>query len=205
MKRSLLVSIFALLLSAVMLIGCSKQDPNAPDGYKTASNDNVDYTLFVPEDWVVDTDEKDIVISARVSEQDRSNITMMSYDVTDDYIGKTDDEGNEISPVTLYWADYTDELAKTFDNDDEGNSTFKLETDGSNSHFMGKDADGKDVPAYTYVYTGKIGGVELKFMQVISYDKTMGTFYFLTFTAPADRYDAHIETVEELLTHIVFD
>lgn len=201
MKRSLFVSMTALLLAMLMLVGCSKQDPNAPDGYQVASNDKVSYTLFVPNDWVVDTEENSLVMSARVSAQESANISMMSYD-NSSYPAETTAEGEEVSPVTRYWADNLDALSKLFDNDAEGNSTFKLETDGKTT-LMGKTAAGKNVPAYAYVYTGTLGGVELKYMQVIACHKDV--FYFLTFTASTTVYDQHIEKVEELLTYIVFD
>lgn len=201
MKKTLFVPITALLISALMLGGCAKQDPNAPEGYQTASNDKVSYTLFVPEDWAVDTDENSLVVSARVSNEESANITMMQYD-NNNYPAETTEDGKEVSPVVRYWADNKDDLAKLFDNDAEGKSTFKLETDGKTT-LMGKTAKGANVPAYAYVYTGTVGGVELKYMQVIACHND--AFYFLTFTASPERYDEFADDVEELLTYIVFD
>lgn len=201
MKKTILGSITALMLAALMLVGCSEQDLNAPEGYKTATNDKVDYTLFVPEDWVVDTEADSLITSARVNAQESANITMMVYD-NSSYPAETTADGKEVSPVVRYWADNLDDLTRLFDLDTEGNSTFKLETDGKTT-LMGKTAKGANVSAYSYVYTGTLGGVELKYMQVIACHED--SFYFLTYTAPASRYDEFVGEVEELLTYIVFD
>lgn len=204
MKKSSLLAFTSLLLSALLLLGgCSNTpDPNAPEGYQTASNDKVSYTLFVPTDWVVDTDEDSLMTEARVSAQDTANITMMAYDATSQYLGQTDEEGKVISPVTLYWADNLENLQKLFDNDAEGNSTFKLESDGQTT-LMGKTAKGENVPAYSYVYTATLGGVELKYMQVIACYKD--SFYFFTYTASAERYSEYADQVNAILGYIVFD
>lgn len=202
MKKSTLLSLAALLLSGLMLLsGCSKQDPNAPEGYQTASNDNVDYSLFVPSNWIVDTADNSLVTTAHVTEYENTNISMMVYE-NNNYAAETTAEGEEISPVVRYWADNLSALTDLFDKDAEGNTTFKLETDGA-STLMGKTADGANVAAFSYVYTGTIGGVELKYMQVIACHNN--SFYFFTYTASADRYDEYIDAVNEILGYIVFD
>lgn len=201
MKKTLILSLSALVLSALMLVGCSEQDLDAPEGYQTASNDKVDYALFVPEDWVVDTDADSLIVSARVSAAENTNITMMSYE-NNTYSAETTADGQEVSPVVRYWADNLDELTGLFDLDADGNSTFKLETNGKTT-LMGKTAEESNVPAFAYVYTGSVGGVELKYMQVIACHKD--SFYFLTFTSSPARYDEFVGQVEELLTYIVFD
>lgn len=201
MMKKILLPLLSLALSALMLVGCSEQDPNAPEGYKTASNDKVDYSLFVPENWVVDTEADSLITAAHVSEYEATNITMMSYD-NDRYAAETNADGEEVSPVVRYWADNLDSLTKLFDVDEEGNTTFSLVSDGQTA-LMGKTADGTNVPAYSYVYTGKIGGMELKYMQVIACRQN--TFYFFTYTAAAERYDEFIDQVNDLLGNIVFD
>lgn len=202
MKKSPLLSLAAFLLSGLMLLSsCSEQDPLAPDGYQTASNDNVDYSLFVPENWIVDTADNSLVTAARATEYENANISMMVYD-NDSYAAETTAEGEEVSLVLRYWADNLTALSNLFDKDAEGNSTFKLETDGART-LMGKTADGKDVGAFSYVYTGTIGGVELKYMQVLACHNNC--FYFFTYTANAASYDEYIETVNEILGYIVLD
>ncbi len=202
MKKFLSAPITALILSVVLLIsGCSEQDPNAPNGYKTASNEKVDYTLFVPNDWVVDTDDNSLMTSAHVSEYESSNITMIAY-TNDSYASETAEDGSEISPVLRYWSDYQNSLLRLFDQDADGNSTYKLETDAETT-LMGKTASGANIPAYRYVYTAELGGTSLKYMQVIANHN--GNFYLFTFTAAAERYDEYAEEVEELLTYIVFN
>lgn len=199
MKKRILLPISAALLAALMLVGCSKQDPNAPDGYQIASNDKVDYTLFVPNDWTVDTDSDSLMTAARASEQESANITMMEYD-NSEYAIETAEDGKIVSPVPTYWEDKLDDLKKLFDVDEEGNSTFKLES--SETSLIGS----SKLAAYTYIYTGTIDGLELKYMQVIAYrggDKD--SFCFFTYTAPASRYDEYVDDVKGILENIVFD
>lgn len=198
MKKTILLPLSAALLATLMLVGCAKQDPNAPDGYQVASNDKVAYTLFVPNDWTVDTDSGSMMTAARASEQESANITMMEYD-NSEYAIEHSEDGKLISPVPTYWEDKLDDLTKLFDKDEEGNSTFKLES--SETSLIGS----SKLAAYTYIYTGKIDGIELKYMQVIAYREGKDCFCFFTYTAPASRYDEYVEDVKGILENIVFD
>ncbi|MBQ8382007.1 MAG: hypothetical protein IJX47_02250 [Clostridia bacterium] len=202
MKKKILATALAMLLTAPLLLsGCSEQDPNAPDGYKLASNDNVEYHLFVPKDWIVDTAEDNLMTAARVSDVINTNISMIAY-TNDTYEVKKDEKGNSISPVPEYWSDYKADLERIFDLDDEGKTTFALSEDlsGKTCLIGGNSESGKTATGYTYVYTGKIGGTELKYMQVIIFQKE--TFYLLTYTSVPSQYDEYVDEVEEILTYI---
>ena len=178
MKIKFLATALALLLTLPVLSGCSKQDPNAPSGFKTASNDKMDYALFVPESWIVDTDDASMMLSARASEYISTNISMIAY-ANEDYEVKTDEKGKEVSPVPEYWNDYKEDLVKIFDTDEEGKTTFVLNEDASGkTTIVGKESGKKTATGYTYVYSGTLGGVELQYMQVIIYQKN--TFYLFT-------------------------
>ena len=175
-----------LILLVTALSGCSKQDPNAPSGYKTASNETVDYYLYVPQDWVVDTVDGSQLTAARVSEYDQSNISMMAYV----------DDGGEFSSVDEYFESYKSTLSSVFDKTAGENggekSSFELVSD--ESCLMGGAAANK------YVYTATLGGVELKYMQVIALRGH--TFYIFTYTAYAGSYDE--DPVNGIIDNIVF-
>lgn len=201
MKTKIFATALALLLTAPLVFGgCSKQDPNAPDGYKTASNDRVEYQLFVPNSWIVDTNEDSMMLSARVDELISTNVSMVAY-TNDRYEVKTDESGKEISPVPEYWADYQKDLERIFDSDEEGNSTFKLNEDISGkTRLVGNEGNGSPATGYTYAYTGTLGGVELQYMQVVIYRSE--TFYLFTYTSIPEQYEEYLEEVESILTYI---
>ena len=201
MKTKLLATALALLLTLPVLSGCSEQDPNAPDGFKTASNDKMEYALFVPESWIVDTAEDSMMLSARASEYISTNISMISY-TNEDYEVKTDENGKELSPVPEYWNDYKKDLEKLFDSDEEGKSTFVLNEDSSGkTTIIGSESLKKNTATgYTYVYSGTLGGVELQYMQVIIYQKN--TFYLFTYTSIPDQYEEYLDEIEEILSYI---
>lgn len=203
MKKKLLATSLALLLTLPMftLTACGKSDPNAPDGYITASNDKVEYSLFVPKSWVVDTTEDSMMTTARVSEEERSNISMVAY-TNETYEVKTDDKGKQISPVPEYWNDYKESLIALFDKDENGKSTFKLNEDASGIKIqVGDQYTGKPAEAYSYSYTATLGEVELQYLQVIIYRKN--TFYIFTYTSTPDRYENAIEDVEGILDFLI--
>lgn len=203
MNKKILATALALLLSAPLLLaGCGKQDPNAPSGFITASNDCVEYHLYVPDTWIVDTAEDSMMISARASDTVATNISMIAY-TNDQYEVKKDEKGNSISPVPDYFADYKTDLEKIFDRDKEGNTTFKLNEDLSGkTRLVGGEGEGSTATGYTYVYTGAVGGTELMYMQVIIYRKE--TFYLFTYTSVPGQYDQYIDDVEDILAHIEF-
>lgn len=203
MKKKLLATSLALLLTLPMftLTACGKSDPNAPDGYVTASNNKVEYSLFVPKTWVVDTTENSMMTTARVSEQDTSNISMVAY-TNETYQVKTDENGKQISPVPTYWEDYKESLIALFDKDSDGNSTFVLNEDASGkSMLVGNNGEGSPATGYAYSYTATLGEVELQYLQVIIYRKN--TFYIFTYTSTPDRYENAIEDVEGILSYLI--
>lgn len=201
MKKKILTTALALLLSAPLLLtGCGEQDPNAPNGFKTASNDCVEYHLFVPDTWIVDTAEDSMMITARASDVVSTNISMIAY-TNDQYEVKQDENGNDLSPVPEYWSDYQADLVKIFDSDEEGNTTFVLNEELSGkTRLIGADGEGSSATGYTYVYTGVLGDTELKYMQVIIYQKE--TFYLFTYTSVPAQYDEYIDDVEDILSYI---
>jgi hypothetical protein len=58
------------------------------------------------------------------------------------------------------------------------------------------------IAAKSYVYTVNYGGIEYKIMQTVTVYG--GRIYSLTYTAPSDRFDAHIEEVNTILGSFIF-
>ncbi|MBO5778956.1 MAG: hypothetical protein J6R82_05265 [Clostridia bacterium] len=200
MKTKFLATALALLLTIPLLSGCGKQDPNAPSGFQTASNDKMEYSLFVPSSWIVDTDENSMMISARASEYISTNISMIAY-ANEDYVVEKDENGKDISPVPKYWSEYQKDLEKIFDTDKDNKTTFVLNEEASGkTTLVGGEGTKKPATGYTYVYSGKLGGVELQYMQVIIYQKN--TFYLFTYTSIPDQYEEYMEDVEAILSYI---
>lgn len=178
--------ILCLILCAAALAGCSKQDPNAPRGYKTASNDTVDYYLYVPADWIIDTVDGSQLTAARVSEYDKTNISMMAY---------VDDSG-EFASADEYFESYISTLSSVFDKKtgENGGEKSSFELVSNESCLMGEAAANK------YVYTATLGGVDLKYMQVIALRQH--TFYIFTYTAYVDSFDG--DAADGIINNIVF-
>ncbi|MBQ9743532.1 MAG: hypothetical protein IJW19_00220 [Clostridia bacterium] len=79
--------------------GEPKDEENIPDGMKIASNtDVVDYTLYIPENWIVDIQTG--VTMAHVSEKDKSSIQVGQWSYND-----------KIKDYETWWQDYKYELS----------------------------------------------------------------------------------------------
>lgn len=206
MKKLLSASLL-ILASLMILTGCGSGEEGAPDGMKTASPKDVDYVLYVPEEWQVDTAEGSILTSAHVQDGDNSNITMMTY---------TNDDGQ--TDISAYWDNYEKSLAGIFDLDAEGNTTFQLVKpvgeEGTlapigeeDQKFEESELGGERCQIYRYL--GVIGGssddpIPLYFMQVITYHN--GDFYIFTYTATTEN-DRHLRNdtdVGRILTEFRF-
>lgn len=185
MKRKI-ISLFLIFAILTMIVGCSKNkgEEGAPSGMKSAHSASADYYLYVPSDWVVDTADNSLMASAHVSDTDRSNITVMAYSGDRTYESLED-----------YFKAYYKGLERMFDLDENENSTLKMITDGERCLLGG-------VAANNYVYTGTVGGVELKYRQIISYWN--GDYYLITFTADPELYDDHSDDFDKIVQNFAF-
>lgn len=176
LKRSLALIIFAVVL--LSFVSCTK-DAYAPVGMKRITNkDVVDYTMYVPVEWTEDISTG--IVTAYYSAKDRSNISMMAFDLAGDNTGMSPEE---------YWADYKEDFTATF-------SDMEMVSDGE-SVLVDK------IAAKKYVYTATVTGVQYKFMQVITI--TNATVYVFTYTSTPEYYDSHVEAVNEILSYIEFN
>lgn len=188
--KIILLLALSMLLTVFVSCGDKEDDPNAPktpNGFMLASNDIVDYYLFVPDDWVVDTAEGSLMSSARVNEHSTANVTMLSYD----------DGDGEYEDIAAYWESYKSTLEGAFDrvSDEEGNerSSFEMKGEGSTLKVDGVDA-------VKYIYTATLGGKDFQYVQLIA--KKGNMIYILTYTTTPDAYDA--DTADSIINNIKF-
>lgn len=183
--KKTIISVTTLLAVCALVVGCSgKNEGDAPDGMKAAHVSAADYRIYVPDEWVVDTADNSLMAAAHASETDRTNLTVMAYTGDRTY-----------SSLEEYFAAYRTGLEKMFDLDDDGKTTFSMLTDGDRCLLGGAAAN-------KYVYSGKVGGVELKYEQIVSYYD--GNYYLLTFTADVSLFDEHTDDFDQILQNFAF-
>ena len=198
MKRKLSL-ILAVIMCILTLASCSQADNYVPAGYKKASNDNADYTLYVPEGWTVDMSTG--VTTAYAT--DRSSVSFIGFELDDTVIrfdhvtegGDTTDENvsdtgaddkEKIVSLDDYWAYYSKSFEDTF-------SDMEYVSEGENTVVSG-------IEAKKYVYKATVTGVKYVFLQVVAI-KDM-TVYIFTYTAKDGSYDSHVEEVTEILGYL---
>lgn len=187
MKKRILSILFVILSLTFVLASCGK-DSDIPEGMKRASDTKiVDYELFVPEDWIVDTpsfsssDDDDIkrlaVSMAHVSNSDRSNISVAQWNVT-----------ANTSTVEEWWEkEYKPDITSVL------GATVTLEDDETI-------IDGKS--AKKYEFSAKLGETTYKYMVCATVRN--GSIYVITYTSNEENYEKNLEAVDEILENIRF-
>ncbi len=190
MKRILCLAL--ILISIFAIAACSRQEGEAPLGMKNASSKTADFYLYVPDDWTVNTDENDLMASARASESDPSNITMIGFE----------DGRSKYDSIDSFWAYYKGEFEtrifdKIIDSENgESKTSFNLTNDGEDIII------GKNYAAKKYEYSGKVAGSDFSYMQVII--KRDSIFYIFTYTSTPDLYSVHKEEVGFMIDYMEF-
>ena len=174
MNKTLRLFVLVLAALAVLaLASCGEIDANAPEGCVEISADGVGYNFYMVSDWTVM--EQSGITSAKVSEFDTSNVSVMGFDSAD------------VNSAEEYWSKYSEDFTA-------GLGELKYEEEGTDTTLCG-------LPAKKYIYTVSIGGVDYKFMQIVCYVQNTAIFtsqpevYVFTYTARTDKYDEHIEDV----------
>ncbi len=200
MKRylSLTLALIFLLMTAVLSSSCARDSGDTPVGMKNASGKANDFYLYVPDEWIINTSDTDLMASARVSENDPSNITMIGYE----------DAGNEYSSIDSYWEYYQNELSsRIFDKvkDEESGeekTTFKMaETENGETQAPEKILIAGN-EAQKYEYSGTVAGMELSYMQIIV--KKANIFYIITYTSTPELYERHSSEIDTILKFVEF-
>ena len=205
MKKTLLL-ILAGLLSALLFTSCGNSDTDAPLGYKEISGEDVDYDLFVPEEWQPDISTG--MTAAYYSSRDPANISLIAFELD-----------GSVKSIEDYWNSYLPGLTAVFPDIKFENIPEDTETEASEAEsaedtetaavnaepVIGEPEQLKldGVPALAYNYTGSMNGTAYKFYQVIAFRNSR--VYIFTYTAEADNYDAHIEDVVSILGNFKFN
>ncbi len=150
-------------------------DVEIPSGMKLASNNDVAYRFFVPEEWRINQNER--IFSAYL-ESDRSNVSVIPY-----------------MPA------YTMSVPDFF----EASKEMMIEISGEDGFELFEETDvklgGKNARAYTYRF--RVDGRDFYYMQVIVPYKSM--IYSMTYTAPSpEAFAAHLGDVERMIDAFAF-
>jgi hypothetical protein len=173
------------LLCVLSLASCGNTDDIVPNGYKLASDAEAsDYSLYVPDGWI--TSNEGTFTQATVSNSDRSNISFAVVPGVE----------NGIRTIADYWngqkAEYEALLGESFaQTEDEQGAVVSV---GGET-------------GYRYIFTASYGGKDYKFMQIylVHTGTLTADFYVFTYTAEADKYDGHLEAVNQILSYMKWD
>jgi hypothetical protein len=156
----------------------AQTDKHTPDGMKLASGD-IQYSFYVPNSWV--TNLSDGFSSAYYDESGKPNVNVTVYSPP------------ESVDVDGYFALYENDYKQTLSGYEFISSERVLVSDASK---ILKGEDGYNATAFTYktVY----GENEIRIMQTVFIYGDL--VYSITYTAHADRFDAHLDDVKAMLS-----
>lgn len=180
-KTVILLLCFALVLP--MLVSCGN-DTEVPDGYKLASDpDYCKYSLYVPEIWISQSEKGDVT-RAQVGGEDACNVSV------------TPIPSSAIKQATMqeYWQAQEELLRGEI-------ADFEIaDEDRLVSVTLG------GLPAYRCIYTGTVLGVKRQWMQIYCPHSEFlgGSMIIFTYTAQADHYATHIDTVTDIIGYFKF-
>ncbi|MBR2296737.1 MAG: hypothetical protein IKA43_04940 [Clostridia bacterium] len=147
------------------------EDENAPEGMMLISDKSIVlYSLYVPSTWIID--EQSAMTMAHVSEQNKSSVSVMQWNMTKD-----------TTTIDKWWQDYHKaELQSTFGE--------RLVIDSEGTEVKLGEAEAK-----AYEYHIWLSGMTYKYYVVASIDQ--GSIHVLTYTSTEELYDDEIDTVKE--------
>lgn len=191
MKIKIFLLAICMLFTAVAASSCQSKDNWVPKGMKKITTAAVDYTMYVPVGWT--TDISTGVVSAYVSPTDRSNITMIAFNLENENVSMS---------IADYWAKYEGELLQTFPDMKYTDEVTTAET-ASNSKYVPVSMVLGGIAANKYIYTASVTGVTYKYMQVICIRG--GVAYLFTYTVIPENFDNHLSEVENILANFSFN
>ena len=154
-------------------------DKNTPEGMQLASNKDIEYRFYVPTSWICNSESN--ISEAYYSESERSNVTVTSYTL----------ESSKTS-AKEYFEDYLEpSYKKEFGKDYSRTSEPEARTVGERE-------------ALCYTYTVTKYGAEIKIMQTVIRHSGDNTYYTITYTARAEKFDTHIKDVYKMLDSFTF-
>ena len=165
---------FCLALLMLLLASCGAKS-DVPSGMQDATSAGVSaYSLYVPQTWTVDT----------------IGVMSMAHHPTDTTCSISVSEfsaGEDENDVASYWSNLKEEYAASLPG---------FHITGEGSGFLG----GKNAGIYSFAVN--MGETPVSYQQVIS---LVGRkVYILTYSAPTDLYDSHLEDFSSVQTAFVF-
>lgn len=157
------------------LVNDVETDKNTPEGMKLASSSKIEYRFYIPNSW--NTDLSDGASTAFYAESGNPNVSVSSYPLT------TDAEIDAKKYFELCEEDYKEQL--------QGYEL--LSSEERTVH---------DIDAISYTYKTVYGSTEIKIMQTVFIYNSSA--YSITYTALADRFDAHMDDVVRMLDEFRF-
>lgn len=167
-----IVAIVLLCLLAVSIVSCKKSD--APDGMKDAAAENAKFYLYVPDAWFEQTE----INAASSPMRDGANVNATTYLADTVYTAESYWTERALPEIGVAFKDVTVVDAECGDTELGG------------------------IAAKRYVYDATLGGVNYRFMQIITVRGNM--VYTLTYTAKPDTYATHLEDVESIRASFTF-
>ena len=148
----------------------------APSGMKIASSNEVAYRLFVPEDWVVDREQR---IFAAYEPNDRTNVSVVAYLPPESGLSVDD-----------FFAMENELMQSTAGA--EGFALLSQSEDGT----LGQR------PAKIFDFQYRIGANTYRYRQLIAIYK--GMFYTLTYTSTEEHFAEHLDALEAVAAAFIF-
>ena len=155
-------------------------DKKTPEGMQIASDDVVEYRLYVPLSWICDAESG--VSEAYYPESEKTNVTVTSYSLD------TAERGMSLS-------DYVDKCIEQYKKDVNGFSETVSVTDGLL-------VDGKE--AKSVEFSAEYDGITYKLRQVIFYASEFDLYYTFTYTATEEKYEQHMADFEDMIEAFCF-
>ena len=176
----LICALLALCLLCGGLVAC-KDSSEIPEGYQYATCKGEYFLLFVPTQWTVNTESGVSGGCYSLMEGTAVSMTEVPFD-------KPSAEGEADTTATLadFFAAHMAEIATMKDYKAE------KEFDATLGSYKAKDI----------TYSAVIGEDTYRYRQVLT--KVAGRFYLFTYSSKADSFDRWLDTVDEILTNVVF-
>ena len=166
MKR--LIAILLLLVLVTSFAACGSKNDGTPDGMKNVAVENAAFYLYVPEEWLSQSQGG---VSGAVSPRNNANVIATTY-LPDSYLS-----------VKSYWEE------KCLNEYAAALTDFTVIEEECKETSLG------GVNAYQYVFTHKMGDQTYKQMQVITMDG--GMIYTVQYTAVAgEAFDEWLDAVQ---------
>ncbi len=170
MKYSFRTFLLITLALALLLSSCAKNGADgAPTGYVKASDEQADFTLYVPQSWTIDLSSA--AAGAYCSASDPSSVSVMAWELP-----------NADTTLDEWWELNRSEIESVF-------TEFAVVSDENTT------VDG--LYAKKVVYTASIGGYAYQYMQVAAIKGT--SVYLFTYASVEENYETHLEEVAKML------